>query len=74
MTLLHFISDAFEYEEKYNDSADKMSPYIDSFIMYDEKRLDNVFGCIIVESISLQNMLVVLENFRSLVEMANILF
>lgn len=70
MAFLHFVCDSFKYKKKYDDSSKKMSPDIDSLIMYDEKRLHDTFRSIIIESISFKDMLIVLENFRSLVKMS----
>jgi len=74
MAFLHFVSDTFEYEEKNDDSSNQMSPDIDSLVVNMEKRFDNAFWIVIVKSISLQDMLIVLENFRGLIEMAYVFF
>lgn len=74
MAFLHSVSNAFEYEEKDDDSSNKMSPDIDSLIVNMEKRLDDALWTVIVQSISLEDMLIILENFRGLVEMSYVFF
>ena len=74
MAFLHSVSDAFEYEEKDDDSSNEMSPDIDSLVVNMEQRLDDALWTVIVKSISLEDMLIVLENFRGLVEMAYVFF
>jgi hypothetical protein len=72
MTVLHAIGDSLENKEKDNDEPDEMGPYVAGFVMNHKESFCYFLGRSVVEPIPINYVLIVPDEGRSLLELAQI--